>query len=43
VFLNAQTSAVPFYQARGFMAEGEVFMEAGIPHRRMRRRLPPGG
>ena len=34
-FLNAQTSALSFYQRLGFRPEGEVFMEAGIPHQRM--------
>ena len=34
-FLNAQTSALPFYQGLGFRPVGEIFMEAGIPHRRM--------
>jgi predicted GNAT family N-acyltransferase len=33
--LHAQTHAVPFYARLGFRAEGEVFMEAGIPHRLM--------
>ncbi len=37
--LNAQVQAEPFYAAHGFAAEGEVFMDAGIPHRTMRRRL----
>ncbi len=36
-FLNAQTSALGFYQANGFVAEGEEFVEAGIPHQRMHR------
>lgn len=35
LFLNAQVSALPFYAGLGFEAEGEVFEEAGIPHRRM--------
>lgn len=35
VSLHAQTHAIPFYARIGFRAEGEVFMEAGIPHRRM--------
>lgn len=35
VFLNAQCDVEPFYQQHGFVAEGEVFEEAGIPHRRM--------
>lgn len=39
VFLDAQTHAVPFYERFGFRAQGEEFFDAGIPHRRMRRRL----
>jgi predicted GNAT family N-acyltransferase len=39
VVLNAQTHALGFYRAHGFVEEGEEFMEAGIPHRTMRRRL----
>jgi len=39
VVLNAQVSALPFYSRQGFAAEGKVFMEAGMPHRCMRRRL----
>jgi len=38
LFLNAQTSAESFYRRNGFEAEGEIFMEAGIPHIRMRYR-----
>jgi predicted GNAT family N-acyltransferase len=37
--LNAQCSAEGFYQRFGFCAEGEIFEEAGIPHRRMRLQL----
>ena len=37
--LNAQVRAIPFYERHGFAAEGPVFMEAGIPHRVMRRML----
>jgi predicted GNAT family N-acyltransferase len=37
VKLHAQTRAAPFYQKHGFQPEGEVFMEAGIPHIVMRR------
>ncbi|MGE0082432.1 MAG: GNAT family N-acetyltransferase [Thiohalomonadaceae bacterium] len=37
--LNAQTQAVPFYERIGFRAEGEEFLDAGIPHRHMHRRL----
>ncbi|WP_295880921.1 GNAT family N-acetyltransferase [uncultured Thiohalocapsa sp.] len=36
LFLHAQVSALPFYAGLGFAPEGEVFDEAGIPHRRMR-------
>ena len=37
--LDSQTYAVPFYQRLGFVEEGEQFMDGGIPHFRMRRRL----
>lgn len=40
LLLNAQTDAVPFYSRHGFVTEGPEFMEAGIPHRAMRRRQP---
>ncbi|MBL8465889.1 MAG: GNAT family N-acetyltransferase [Thauera sp.] len=39
VALAAQTHALDFYLRHGFEAVGEVFMEAGIPHRAMRRTL----
>ncbi|UCH53107.1 MAG: GNAT family N-acetyltransferase [Pseudomonadota bacterium] len=39
VLLSAQTSAVTFYRSAGFRAEGEVYIEAGIPHQRMRLML----
>lgn len=39
VCLNAQCSAENFYQRAGFVAEGEVFEDAGIAHRRMCRWL----
>lgn len=38
--LDSQVSAVGFYEALGFVAEGPEFLDAGLPHRRMRR-LPP--
>ena len=34
--LHAQTSAAPFYERLGFLAEGEPFEEEGIEHIRMR-------
>ena len=37
--LNAQTSAASFYARYGFSAEGDEFMDAGIPHLRMTRYL----
>jgi len=39
VVLNAQLAALAFYERLGYVAEGDVFDEAGIPHRRMRRAL----
>lgn len=35
VALNAQCSAVGFYERLGFVARGPVFDDAGIPHRHM--------
>lgn len=35
VELHAQTRAEGFYESAGFRAEGPVFEDAGIPHRRM--------
>jgi hypothetical protein len=39
VVLNAQTHAAPFYARHGFVAFGEEFMEAGIPHVAMAREI----
>lgn len=39
VVANAQVSAEEFYLRHGFLSEGEIFMEAGIAHRVMRRPL----
>ena len=39
VALNAQVHALAFYRRHGFVAYGDEFMEAGIPHRAMRRTL----
>ena len=39
VYLDAQVTAIRFYQRRGFCAYGEIFPDAGIPHRRMKREL----
>ncbi len=42
VGLNAQESAIPFYEGLGYLAEGPTFDDAGIPHRHMRRTLAHG-
>ena len=39
--LNAQTHAIGFYARHGFAVFGGEFMDAGIPHRKMRIRLEP--
>lgn len=39
VDLDSQTHAIPFYEKLGFASRGEVFMEAGIPHQNMVRRI----
>lgn len=39
VDVDAQTQAVPFYHRFGFVEEGEVFMDAGLPHIKMRLKL----
>jgi len=35
IALGAQLTALPFYERLGFAAEGEIYDDAGIPHRRM--------
>jgi len=39
--LAAQVSAIGFYERGGFSVHGEVFEDAGLPHRAMRLTLPP--
>lgn len=39
VVVHAQESAVPFYERLGYAPDGDVFLEADIPHRRMRKRV----
>ena len=39
VVLNAQTHAAPFYQREGFVAFGDIYDDAGIPHIAMSREL----
>ncbi|HHL18774.1 MAG TPA: GNAT family N-acetyltransferase [Thiothrix sp.] len=35
LYLDAQTYIVPFYKTLGFIEQGDVFIDAGIPHVRM--------
>ena len=39
VLLSAQVHALEFYRRQGFQPVGEIYEEAGIPHRDMRRTL----
>jgi predicted GNAT family N-acyltransferase len=39
VALSAQVHAVPFYRAHGFVPDGDAYMEAGIRHQAMKRKL----
>lgn len=39
--LGAQTQAIGFYERLGYAAYGDVFDDAGLPHRWMQRRLNP--
>jgi predicted GNAT family N-acyltransferase len=39
VKVAAQTQAVPFYHGFGFVEQGEVFMDAGLPHIKMHLKL----
>jgi len=41
VQLDAQTHAIDFYLRHDFIAQGEIFMDANIPHQHMTRSLPP--
>ncbi len=41
VMLNSQTDAIGFYEKFGFAKEGEVFMEADIPHQAMYLQIEP--
>lgn len=43
VELNAQVQAIPLYKNLGFEAEGDEFMDANIPHRKMTLHLKDRG
>jgi len=38
--LHSQVYAIPFYEKFGFIAQGPIYEEAGIPHRNMILLLP---
>jgi predicted GNAT family N-acyltransferase len=35
IYLNAQTERIGFYQRLNFVTQGDIFMDAGIPHIKM--------
>ena len=37
--LNAQVQAIPFYESLGYAIISDEFLDAGIPHRTMKKRL----
>lgn len=39
LYLHAQQAAVSLYARQGFVAEGDVFLECGIPHRFMSKSI----
>lgn len=41
LMLDAQLQAIPFYEKLGYTAEGDIFLDAGIEHRRMIKQLAP--
>ncbi len=43
LMLDAQLQVIPLYESLGFVVEGGVFLDAGIKHRRMVRRLKVEG
>lgn len=41
VDIDAQTFAIPFYHKFDFVEYGEEFMDAGMPHKKMKLKLTP--
>ena len=41
VDVDAQVQAIPFYYNFGFIEQGEEFMDAGMPHKKMTLALEP--
>ena len=35
LILHSQVTAIPFYEKHGFQSQGDIYDEAGIPHRNM--------
>ena len=42
VDVDAQTYVIPFYQKFDFVEHGKEFMDAGMPHKKMKLKLLPG-
>jgi predicted GNAT family N-acyltransferase len=43
IVLHARESAVRFYESVGYVAEGDVFTEVNLPHRKMTKELATPG
>jgi predicted GNAT family N-acyltransferase len=41
VDIDAQIFAIPFYHKFDFVEHGKEFMDAGMPHKKMKLKLPP--
>ncbi|MGI9192266.1 MAG: GNAT family N-acetyltransferase [Chitinophagaceae bacterium] len=39
ITLHARATAIPFYEKLGYVCDGDVFLEVGIPHNFMRKTL----
>lgn len=39
LILDSQDHAIPFYEKSGYTASGEGFMDAGIPHHHMHKKI----
>ncbi len=40
IVVHSQLPAVAFYSHRGYVSEGDTFLEEGVPHVKMRKVLP---
>jgi len=40
LMIHSQVTAIPFYEKQGFQIQGDIYDEAGIPHRNMIHLLP---